>query len=58
MNIELNIAQIKEKALLLIPSKLEKNFNSEFDESICYDLMENIEDYLAEGIASYYLNDK
>jgi hypothetical protein len=57
VNIELNIASIKEKALILIPTELEKKFSEKFDSEVCYDLMENIEDYIAEGVASYFLNE-
>lgn len=56
MTIELDIARVKEKAILLIPAEKEEKFRDEFDCEICYDLIENIEDYIAEGVASYYLN--
>ena len=56
MTIELDIAKIREKALLLIPERHEKTFTKVFDESMYLDLIENIEDFIAEGVASYYLN--
>lgn len=56
MTLEIDIAKIKEKAVNLIPASKEDKFNKCFDNDLAYDLIENIEDYLAEGVASYFLN--
>jgi hypothetical protein len=56
MNLNIDIATIKEKAIQLIPVEHEDKFREKFDSEICYDLIENAEDYLAEGLASYFLN--
>ena len=55
MNIELDIKTIREKALLLIPSEHEEEFTKNFDTEGYLDLIENIEDYIAEGVVSNYL---
>lgn len=52
MTIELDIKRIKEKALLLVDS--EEDFSLLFDQSLYLDLIENVEDYIAEGLASHY----
>jgi hypothetical protein len=54
MTVELDIKRIKEKALLLVDS--EDKFSLLFDQSLYLDLIENIEDYIAEGLASHYNN--
>jgi hypothetical protein len=56
VNCELDIKSIKEKTIMLIPLHLEEKFKKSFDESIYLDLIENTEDFIAEGIASYFLN--
>jgi hypothetical protein len=56
MYIELNIPVIREKAIMLIPEKLEKRFKNDFDTETYLDLIENPEDYIAEGLASAFLN--
>jgi len=56
MNLELNISVIRDKAILLIPEKLEQKFKNEFDSEGYLDLIENPEDYMAEGLASTFLN--
>jgi hypothetical protein len=58
MNIELDIARIREKALNLIPVDNEPKFILKFDSELYLDLIENPEDYIAEGVASYYLNNE
>jgi hypothetical protein len=52
MTVELDIKRIKEKALLLVDS--EEDFSLLFDQSLYLDLIENVEDYIAEGLASHY----
>lgn len=52
MTVELDIRRIKEKALLLVDS--EEDFSLLFDQSLYLDLIENVEDYIAEGLASHY----
>jgi len=56
MNCELNIASIREKALNLIPPEREAKFKAMFDSEIYLDLIDNTEDYISEGVASYFLN--
>jgi len=56
VNCEIDIKRIRDKALNLIPAEKEYNFDRDFNNEIAFDLIENIEDYLAEGVASYYLN--
>jgi hypothetical protein len=58
MNIEINIAKIKEKTMLLIPEQLEGKFSKKFDDELYLDLIENVEDYISEGMASYFLNNE
>jgi hypothetical protein len=57
MTIELNINQIKERALNLIPLEAEQAFKDHFDsDEFQSDFFLNIDDYIAEGVASTYLN--
>jgi len=52
----IEIATIKEKALMLVPKEKEYALARDFDNEMYLDLIENIEDYIAEGVASYFLN--
>ena len=53
MILEIDIQKVKEKAKLLV--KDEEKFNFVFDNELCYDLIENVDDYLAEGLAAHFL---
>ena len=52
MNVEIDIQRIKEKAKLLVNN--EEKFNFVFDNELYLDLIENIEDYIAEGVAAHF----
>lgn len=56
MNVNIDIARIKQKTTLLIPDNLKYAFERDFDNEIAFDLIENTEDFLAEGIAIYYMD--
>ena len=52
MNVQIDIQVIKEKAKLLV--KDEKKFNFVFDNELYLDVIENTEDYIAEGVAAHF----
>ena len=53
MNIEIDIRRIKEKAMLIVNK--EDEFSTLFDSELYADLIENIEDYIAEGVAAHFI---
>ena len=54
MNIKLDNSKIREKSILLIETENEQAFKNMFDSEGYLDLIENIEDYIAEGVVSYF----
>ena len=56
MKFDIDIKEVKEKAILLLNIDEEKEFCRIFDGEMVFDLIENIEDYLAEGLISHFLD--
>lgn len=56
MTVTIDIKVIRDKALLLIPPDQEALFASLFDEEMYADLIENVDDYIAEGVAAHFLD--
>lgn len=54
MKIDLDIAKIREKALLIVDKEDEEEFLLIFDQGLYEDVIENTEDYIAEGVAAHF----
>lgn len=54
MKIDVDISRIREKTLRLVSTENEQKFRQLFDSELYLDLIENPEDYLAEGVNAHF----